>query len=136
MSEFQKFMKANKKALTTKEYAATNSLVDENGKPLMWTIRQLSACENDRLLEEATKIEKGSAKFDHKLYTNRLICACVVNPDLNDKELQDSYGVMGAEDLLKEMVDLSGEYAALAEFVQRFNGFKTSFSEMAEEAKN
>ena len=60
-------------------------------------------------------------------------------PDMSevyDKDLQDSYGVMTPEDLLKEMVDDPGEYNAFAAVVQNFNGFNTTLEDKVEEAKN
>ncbi len=65
-----------------------------------------------------------------------MLCACIVEPNLYDKELQDSYGVMTPEELLKEMIDDPGEYQDFASFVQDYNGFNTSFEEKVEEAKN
>ena len=47
---------------------------------------------------------------DYDLYLGKLAVACTVFPNLNDKELQDSYKVMGAEALLKNHAD-PGEYA-------------------------
>ena len=60
---------------------------------------------------------------------------CVVFPNLNDKDLQDSYGVMGAEKLLKEMLK-PGEYQDLIKKIQEVNGFNVSMDELVEEAKN
>ena len=57
-------------------------------------------------------------------------------PDLLDRELQNSYGVERAEDLLLAMVDDPGEYNDLAAFVQKFQGFDTSFEDKVNEAKN
>jgi hypothetical protein len=53
------------------------------------------------------------------------MCAAIVNPDLNNVELQNSYGVMTPEELLKEMVDSPAEYNDLMMFVQTISGFKT-----------
>ncbi len=39
MSDFTRFMKKNKTPRTSTTYAATKSLLDENGEPLLWTIR-------------------------------------------------------------------------------------------------
>ena len=54
---------------------------------------------------------------------------------MNDAELQNSYGVMGADALLKKMLK-PGEYAAYLEKVQEINGFNETFDEKVEEAKN
>ena len=60
----------------------------------------------------------------------------VAEPDLYDRELQDSYGVATPEDLLLAMVDDPGEYNDLAAFVQKFQGFNISFDDKVDEAKN
>ena len=69
-------------------------------------------------------------------YIRKMIAASVVVPDLYDAELQDSYGVKTPEDLLMEMVDDPGEYNDFAAFVQRFQGFDTTFEDKVDEAKN
>ena len=75
-------------------------------------------------------------KLDTSKYIAKMLCACVVEPNLYDKELQDSYSVMTPEDLLKEMVDDPGEYQDFASFVQNFNGFNTTLDDKVDEAKN
>ena len=74
-------------------------------------------------------------KTDFALYTGKLVVACVVYPDLNDAALQDSYGAMGADTLVKKMLT-AGEYAALLEKVQEINGYDKDMSELVDEAKN
>ena len=69
-------------------------------------------------------------------YIAKIIVASVVEPNLNDKELQDSYGVMSAEDLIREMIDEPGEYSNFADFVTKFNGFDETFDEKYDKAKN
>lgn len=143
MSNFSQFMKQNKVKKENVEYVATKSLIDQNGEPLIWTLKPLTTKENDAIRDDCTKevpIPGKSNVFRQKLNTSKyiakMICASVVEPNLNDKELQDSYGVMGTEELLKEMVDDPGEYADLALFIQEFNGFTANMDEKVEEAKN
>lgn len=142
MSEFTRFMKQNKKKKENATYAVTKSLVDENGKPLDWTLKPITTAENDAIRDECTieiQVKGKPNMFRQKLnaskYLAKMICASVVEPNLNDKDLQDSYGVMTPEDLLREMVDDPGEYNDLAAFVQQLNGF-TTMDEAVEEAKN
>ena len=59
---------------------------------------------------------------DFDKYVGLLTVECVVFPNLNDAELQNSYGVMGADALLKKMLK-PGEYADLLAKVQEINGF-------------
>lgn len=143
MSNLSRFLKKNKIAKENTTYAATKSLVDESGKPLLWTIKPLTTKENDKIRDDCMlevpvkgKSNMYRPKLDTSKYITKMICACVVEPNLNDKDLQDSYGVMCAEDLLKEMIDDPGEYQDFAAFIQDFNGFNTTLEDKVEEAKN
>ena len=143
MSNFSRFMKKNKIVKENTTYAATRSLVDEKGNPLKWTIKPLTTRENDDLRDECMievpvtgKNGVYRPKLNTSKYIAKMICASVVEPNLYDKDLQDSYGVMTPDELLKEMVDDPGEYQALASFVQDFNGFNTTLEDKIAEAKN
>lgn len=143
MSKFSRFMKQNKIAKENTTFPATKSLVDEDGKPLEWTIRPLSTKENDNIQDDCMidvpvkgKPNVYRPKLNTSKYIAKMLCASVVEPNLYDKELQDSYGVMTPEDLLKEMVDDPGEYREFVSFVQQFNGFTNTFEDKVEEAKN
>lgn len=143
MSKFSRFMKANKIAKENTTYAATKSLVDENNKPLLWTIKPLSTRENDAIRDACMmevpvtgKPNMYRPKLNTSKYIAKMICACVVEPNLFDKELQDSYGVMTPEELLQEMVDNPSEYQDFAAFIQNFNGFDATLDDKVEEAKN
>ena len=136
-------MKANKAVKENGFYAATKSLCDENGKPLVWEFRHITSKDNENIREDCTKeipvTGRGNlyrTKINSGLYVQKMIVASVVTPDLYDKELQDSYGVLTPEELLLAMVDDPGEYSDLAAFVQKFQGFDTSFEDKVEEAKN
>lgn len=135
-------MKQNKVQKQNVFKAVTKSLCDEDGKPLQWELQPISTKMNDSIRESCTteipvkgKPNQFRMKVDMVAYQARLMCASVVYPDLNDKELQDSYGVMTPEDLLKEMVDDAGEYTELMSFVQEISGF-TTLQEDIEEVKN
>jgi hypothetical protein len=58
-----------------------------------------------------------------------------VFPNLNDAELQDSYGVKSADELLKKML-LPGEYSEYKAKVMEVNGYDMSMEELVDEAKN
>lgn len=139
---FENFMKKNKKTRENVFYPATKSLCDENGNPLMWELKAISTKENDRIRESCTmevpvkgKPNQYREKMNTSTYINKMMCAAIVFPDLNNKDLQDSYGVMSAEDLLKELVDDAGEYSDLMEQVQKISGF-TTLQEDVDYAKN
>ena len=75
-------------------------------------------------------------RFNPSSYMTKLVAASIVVPDLYNKELQDSYGVMSPEDLLLALVDDPGEYNALEEWVQKFQGFDKTLEDKVEEVKN
>lgn len=143
MGNLTLFLKKNKKVRENTFYAATKSLCDENGEPLMWEIKALTTRETEDIRELCTtevqipgKVGVYRPKINTKLYIAKLIASSVVFPDLYNKELQDSYGVKTPEDLLKEMVDNSTEFNAFADFVQNYNGLNESIADKVEEAKN
>ena len=143
MSNFNRFMKANKITKENTTFAATKSLLDEEGNPLKWTIKPLTTKENERIRDDCMievpvtgKPNMFRPKLDTSKYMSKILCASVVEPNLFDKDLQDSYGVMTPEDLLKEMIDDPGEYTTFMTFIQEFNGFNTTLEDKVEEAKN
>ncbi|MBS5822404.1 MAG: hypothetical protein KID00_00855 [Clostridium argentinense] len=143
MSNLSLFLKKNKIQKENTTYAATKSLLDEQGNPLLWTIKPLTTKENEDIRESCT-IEvqvKGKPnlfrpKLNTSAYITKMVVASIVEPNLYNAELQDSYGVKTPEDLLKEIVDDPGEYNDLVAFIQRFNGFNTTMDDKVEQAKN
>ena len=143
MSNFNRFMKQNKAKKENTQYPATTSLTDENGNPLLWDIKPLST-KDDEAIKDSCMLEVPVVgkpnlyrqKMNTTAYMAKMLVASVVSPDLNDAELQDSYGVKKPDDLLKELIDNPGEYNEFAMFVQKFNGFTTTLEEKVEEAKN
>lgn len=139
---FEAFMKRNKRVKANVKYAATKSLVDENGKSLEWEIKAVSTKEAEKIREACTmevpvKGKPGMfrPKLNADLYTAKMVAAAIVYPDLYNAELQNSYGVTTPEELLKEMVDCPAEYLDLSTFVQQHSGFET-LGEKVAEAKN
>lgn len=142
MSKFSLFMKANKTVKENGKYAPTRSLTDEKGNPLEWEFRHISSKENEDLRESCTMEVQVKGKpnlFRPKLnaakYLAKMVAASTVCPDLYDAQLQDSYGVKTPEELVYAIVDDPGEYNALGEWLQKFQGFTKSFEEKVEDAK-
>lgn len=142
MSDLTRFLKKNKKVKENTTFPVTKSLTEDNGKPLLWLIRPVSTSENDALRDECmidVQIPGKPGMYRPKLqsskYIAKLLATSVVEPNLHDKDLQDSYGAMTPEELLKEMVDDPGEYGDFTAFVQKFNGF-TNMEDKVNEAKN
>ena len=114
----------------------------ENGKPIEWEVRALTAGEDEDIRRSATRKmpvpgRRGQTQpeTDVNLYLAKMAAACTVYPNLLDAELQDSYKVKTPEDLLRKMLT-SGEYAEYLQTVQNMNGYDVSTEELVEEAKN
>lgn len=143
MSNFNQFMKKNKKVKGNEEYAPTKSMLGSDGKPLRWEFRHLSSKQNDELRDSCSidvQITGKPNMFRQKLQTNKymvnMIVESTVVPNLYDAELQNSYGVKTPQDLVYEMVDNPGEYAELVEWIQKFNGFDETIEDKVDQAKN
>ena len=143
MSNLSRFLKKNKIVKDNVKYVATKSLIDENGNPLEWEFKTITTSQDEVIRDECTKEVQITGKpgmfrpkLDTRTYLAKMVCACTVEPDLYNAELQDSYGVKKPEDLLVAMVDNPGEYQDLVLFIQKNNGFDSTMSDKVEEAKN
>ena len=142
MSNLSRFLAKNKIRRENGTYAPSKAFVDENGKPLAFEFRPISSKQNEAMRESHTKDIPVTGKpnmFRPKLntaaYINELIVESVVEPDLYNKELQDSYGVKTPGELLYAMIDNPGEYQELSAWVQKYQGFDT-LEDKKEQAKN
>lgn len=143
MSKFSRFMKQNKVKKENTTFAPTKYLLDENGEPVKFTIKPLTTRENEDIREACTvdipvtgKPNMFRPKLNTSKYLAKMLCSCIIEPNLFDKELQDSYGVMTPEDLIREMIDDPGEYQDFVTFIQNFNGFNVSLEDKVDNAKN
>ena len=108
----------------------------ENGKPVPFVIRPITQQENDGLLRKYTKKDKkGNEYFDKVSYNQNLVAAAVVEPDLENSELQRAYGTLGADKTLVAMLYV-GEFATLMEAVQGLSGLDKDINKDIDEAKN
>ena len=142
MSNLSAFLSQNVVKVENEKHVVSNRFLDIDKKPIEWEIQAISSQEDELLRKSCTKrlpIPGKKNQFtnetDYDKYAGILAVKCTVFPNLNDAELQDSYGVMGADALLKKML-LPGEYADYIQLVQKINGYDQSFEEKVEEAKN
>ena len=107
------FLKQNKRNRKRYYILHQSLFVDEDGRPMMWKLRPLGTLEAENIRKQCQQYGKGGiVKVDTARFNREIAVKCTVEPNLNDKQLQDSYGVMGAEDLIAEMLDKDGEYQA------------------------
>lgn len=127
MSGLSQYLKKNKKVRENLVIAPTKSLLDENGEPVKFTFRPISTAENDEIRDSCVKtVGKKSdlkTKIDNTKYMKKLLAISCVEPNLDSVELQDSYDVSCAEDLICEIIDNPGEYNELVLAVMEYNGF-------------
>ena len=141
MSDFSVFMAGNALKGDTVKFVASKRFV-VNGKPVQWEIKAIDSDTDEAIRKECTKRVPIAGKrgqynneTDTDKYIGKMCVACTVYPNLNDAELQDSYGVKGADALLKKML-LPGEYTEYKAKVMEINGYDMSMEELVDEAKN
>lgn len=142
MGELSCFLAQNAIRVENVKHVVSRRFLDKAGKPVEWEIRCITPEEDEILKKACTKRvpvvgKKGAylPETDYSAYVAKLAAKCTVFPNLNDKELQDSYQVMGDDALLKRML-IPGEYSDYLAKVQEVNGFDISMDELVEEAKN
>ena len=134
------FLEQNAIPVSNVKFLASKRFLDDESNPVMWEIKAVKNELDEELRRTSAKRvseKKGAliSEVDHSLYLCRLAAECTVFPDLSDAALQDSYGVMGKENLLKAMLT-PGEYSDYLLKVQEVNGFNIDFSEKVNTAKN
>lgn len=139
MGNLSLFFAQNVVSELTEEVVISNRFKDKDGKAVHWKLRSMTEEENEAIRKSAQRKikEKGVVTIDTNSdeYLAKLVMTSVVYPDLKDAELQKSYGVLGADQLLRKML-LPGEYATLLQKVQSINGFDKDVNELADEVKN
>lgn len=140
MADLKAFFAQNRVQQENMKVVISKRFLNENGDPMEWELRAISTDESEAIKKDCTRrVKVGGNRYtmevDEDKLAGKMAAACVVFPDLNDATLQDSYKVMGADQLLKKMLSM-GEYAALAKKITEINDLNTSMDELVEEAKN
>ena len=142
MGNLSGFLAQNALKVENVKYVVSKRFLDENGQPIPWEIRCITSTEDEALRKACTKRvpipgkrNQYTQETDYNLYLGKLAARCTAFPNLDDAELQNSYGVMGADALLKTMLT-PGEYADYLTKVQEVNGFEVTFEDAVDEAKN
>lgn len=135
MEGFDLFLKENRSKRECYFAEVVKDIKDEKGNVVKWKLRPLDTKEEEEIREESSQIINGSIRLNMNKYIEGIITASVVYPNLYDASLQDSYNCKTPGELLKHIVNVPGEYAALTRLVQEKNGFKSLKAEV-NEAKN
>lgn len=140
MSELSLFFAQHAAAEETEPFIVSNRFKNAEGEPIAWQLRSMTEAENEDCRKSATRKVKGKngvfvPETNTDEYLAKLVVSSIHYPNLKDAELQKSYGVMGAENLLRTMLR-PGEYASLVQRVQDINGFNQSLNDLADDVKN
>lgn len=142
MSKLSAFMSQNAVKENNIKVVVSERFVDDKNKPMEWELKPISSSKDEAIRKSCTKKvpvpgRRGQFTYDTDFnqYLGKLAVACVLFPNLKDVELQNSYGVLGDDVLLKTMLK-PGEYADLMSKVQEINGYEQSMEDMVDEAKN
>lgn len=135
------FMRPNVAEIKNTCFAPSPRFVGEDGKPVEWEIRCISADEYARIRSSCIRQvpvigKKGqyTQQLDTYTFQAKVAAACTVFPDLTNAELQDSWGVATPEQLVGVML-IGGEFDDYITEVFEVNGFKDE-PELVDEAKN
>ena len=136
------FLAQNAKKIDNVTFTASERFTaPETGGPMPWEICCITAAENAAIRKSCMRSvpvpgRKGqfTQDFDVNAYLAKVSARCTVFPNLNDAGLQQSYGVMGAEQLITTMLT-PAEFEDYSTKVLNVNGFQSG-EEMVDEAKN
>lgn len=142
MGTLSAFLAENALPVENIKFAASRRFLSPDKKPMEWEIKAISSTEDEALRKACTKrvpVPGKKNQFQRELdadaYLGKLAVACTVFPNLNDKELQDSYKVMGGDALLKAMLT-PGEYADYLTKIQEVCGFDETLQDEVDVVKN
>lgn len=141
MSNLSAFMQPNVEQVKNHKYAASPRIRGEDGKPVEWEIRCISADEYARIRSGCVRQvpvpgKKGqyTQQLDTYSFQTKVCARCTAYPDLDNAELQNSWGVAKPEELIGKLL-IGGEFDDYVTEVFQHNGFKTD-DELVDDAKN
>lgn len=118
------------------EIVVSDRFVDEDGNPVAWTFRLLSAKEIDDLKNAAiVKKNKRLLKVDTKKLIVDTISETIIYPNLKSEELQNAYGAMNISELLDKMLE-GREYERFTDKLMKAQGFMDDPDVIIGDAKN
>lgn len=115
------FFKSNAKSLPDVKVVVSERFTNEDGSPIEWVLHPISTKKVEEITKRNTKTTikngKKESTVNEENLNAELLEAVVLYPSLNDAELQDSYGVSSANELLSVML-YPGETQVLTNALQ------------------
>ena len=115
--------------------------VNVKGFPEPFVVHSISEAENKAIRKacQTTHFDKKThqkvTETDNDQYNTRLIAACCQDPNFKDAELQEKYGVRGAEALIN-LILKPHQFLDLLIAVNEVNGFQDDINDLKDTAKN
>lgn len=135
------FMKPDNFEMPSIYYEASRRFISSRShQPVKWKIQAIDTVHRDQLLKACKKKIQDPATrniqivTDSNKFTLHMILACVKVPNLNSKQLQDSWKVREAESLIRTMLT-PGEYDELGKTVMELNGYDVDATKSDEDAR-
>jgi hypothetical protein len=132
MSTIKSFLKKNKK--NSENIKLKLDSFDEEIELRIITGREYDRIQDKCYVNRAGLKGRQEPKLDMAKFNNLLCSTSMVVPDLQDAELQASYGVVGEQDLYGEMFTFA-EHLKILNAITSTSGFN-DFNELVDEAKN
>ena len=130
MSKLSAFLKPTPEG--KKKEVILERFTDENGKVVPFVIKSIRAADNDSLVRKNT--DRKTGKFNSTTYSNQLIVACMVEPDLRSTEICDYYGTIDPNDVPGLMFTI-GEKQIIQDAILEINDVNSA-QDRLDEAKN
>lgn len=140
--DFSAFLAGNANQISEVHFVASKRFM-QGDKPVEWILKPIDSQTEEAIRKSCTKQVEVTGKrgyyqdkTDMDAYLAKMCVASTAFPPLNNVELQNSYGVMGGEALLKKLLHLPGEYTEYKAKVMEVNGFDTGMGQLVADAKN
>ena len=130
MSKLSAFLKPTPEG--KKKEVILERFTDENGKVVPFVIKSIRAADNDSLVRKNT--DRKTGKFNSTTYSNQLIVACMVEPDLRSTEICDYYGTIDPNDVPGLMFTI-GEKQTIQDAILEINDVNSA-QDRLDAAKN
>ncbi len=137
------YLKQNKKPRKPIEIIVSDNFVDEDGNPAPFVLRIITSEEADALAESCMEPvidphtrKKIGSEVNQKRLQHELLVKSIVKPDLENKEMQESWGARNASELLTNMLDMLEKQTLLTEFDKYFKTSDEKSIDAEKETKN
>ena len=138
--DLKAFFMENVGEMGEEEIVVSDRFKNEKNEPVPFRVKAITEMENAEIRKSCQRRTRGkngilNTETDIDLYLAKLVAACILYPDFKDAALQKSWGVLGADALLRRMLT-AGEFSSLLASVQEVCGFDRTLDEVKDEIKN